>query len=56
MNQVRFEQGSEGGAFVDLTEGIDEPFFNFDPVGEFVNGDSDGSDSTLEILQPQPFQ
>ena len=44
--------GSEGGSFMDLTEGIDEPFFNSDPVGKFVDGDSDGSDSTVEVLQP----
>jgi len=32
---------------MDLTKGIDEPLFNFDPVGKFVDGDSDGSDSTI---------
>jgi len=33
---------SEGGSFVDLTEGMDKPFFNFNPVKEYVDSDGDG--------------
>jgi len=47
---------SEGGSTVNLTEVLREHFFNFDPVEEFVGSDSDGSDSTVEVLKPQSFQ
>ena len=50
------QTGSEGGSFVDLTEEVDEPFFNFDPIGEFVDGNSDESDSIVEVLQPTSLQ
>ena len=46
--------GSEGVSLVDLTEGRDPPFL--DVFEEFVEHESVGSDSTMEVSSPQPYQ
>jgi len=48
---------SEGGSFESLSEGMDEPFLNLDPVVEDCeDSDGDRSNSVVEVLQSQPVQ
>ena len=54
------ELGSESGeartgpapVFLDR---LDDPFINLDQMEDLKETNSDGSDSTIEVLQPQPF-
>jgi len=48
---------SESGFLESLSEGMDEPFLNLDPVvKDCEDSDGDRSDSVVEVLQSQPVQ